>query len=455
MKNDDLTNDKSTVVKNVADIPSSQITPWTKDNGHVIASLFDKVICETGKSYFDELSNRLSTPDITRKVEYAFDQLNLLKGQRMPDFDNKWVALCYYLWYQPRQINMAYNSINLMLNKEDINIGKNLYIVDFACGSLAMQFGVTLAVADILHSGGNIEQIRIDCVDTSKSMIYLGVDSWNRFCELVVEKDIKYLKEAIGKISYNTYSGSLAESFRPVYSLIDQNLKEKIAWSLITDLLDIYPLHPLDRKHHQLFPPQSFQEYITLIRSIIGEIYIDNTLQRALATSLQFLTKKDNISEKLNIYLSPKSDFNYYYGRLSFDFDNFAIQDAIQDVLKNPVLLSKNSSLFINTSEFILEWCIANSLDKWFPDADIWVSILHGVYEEILGNIYPRLKDWFEYFNPKLGLFTSQMHKQGLVDKLMIALEERKELQPKFGTGQLVMTTDLRKNTYAPNWTVI
>ena len=230
---DDLTYDKSTVIKSTAEISSYDNTPerhfipqitetslqqtWVKLNGYRIVSLLDEVIYRTGKNYFDKLAKDLSPYEITANTEYAFDQLNLLQEQGIPNYKDEWVALYYYLWYHPMQVNLAYNSIRLMTNPEKSNfsIGDYLYVVDYACGALAMQFGIVLAVADKIHNGENVHKVKVDCVDKSEPLISLGEDSWKIFCELVASKGNSVLKEAISKIDHQTHSGIKADTFKP------------------------------------------------------------------------------------------------------------------------------------------------------------------------------------------------------------------------------------------------
>ena len=59
-----------------------------------------------------------------------------------------------------------------------------LYVVDFGCGTFAMQFGVALALADTLERGQTITNIRVDSMDTSRPMINMGERVWERFVDL-------------------------------------------------------------------------------------------------------------------------------------------------------------------------------------------------------------------------------------------------------------------------------
>jgi hypothetical protein len=55
--------------------------------------------------------------------------------------------------------------------------------VDFGCGALAMHFGVALVMADAIEEGASFTKIRIDSIDTSKTMIRIGKKVWKRFKE--------------------------------------------------------------------------------------------------------------------------------------------------------------------------------------------------------------------------------------------------------------------------------
>ena len=68
-----------------------------------------------------------------------------------PNYDDEWLALLYLAWYGPSHINMAYTLFTEAIPQHDntLDIGPSgVHLEDFACGSLAGQFGLVLAAAD-------------------------------------------------------------------------------------------------------------------------------------------------------------------------------------------------------------------------------------------------------------------------------------------------------------------
>ena len=112
--------------------------------------ILDEVITTVSEQEFNRLAKDLNTDQITKKVLGALESLGKLQKGEMSDYHDEWVALFYH-WYQPSQINLAYSMIKSITNSTDI-LNEKLHIVDFGCSSLAMQFGVALAVAGLIIS---------------------------------------------------------------------------------------------------------------------------------------------------------------------------------------------------------------------------------------------------------------------------------------------------------------
>ena len=141
----------------------------------------DDVITTVSEQEFNRLASGLTINEKRKKVRDALGSLKKLQKSEMSDYHDEWVALFYH-WYQPSQINLAYSMIKSIINSTDI-LNEKLHIVDFGCGSLAMQFGVALAVADtiITINKKSITEIRIDSIDTSQAMINIGQKMWTLF----------------------------------------------------------------------------------------------------------------------------------------------------------------------------------------------------------------------------------------------------------------------------------
>ena len=146
-------------------------------------------------------------------VENALGSLRSLQRGGIPRYDDRWVALLYSSWYQPSHINMAYSMIAAMTqigftNGATLTNSGDLHVVDFGCGALAMQFGVCLAVADSLEQGQTIRKVRVDSIDTSQSMIDVGLKIWKEFKNLIEQDErthlLCYVRQAIQLMDIQT-----------------------------------------------------------------------------------------------------------------------------------------------------------------------------------------------------------------------------------------------------------
>ncbi len=165
-------------------------------NGKIATNILDHVITTVSEQEFNRLASDLNTNQITQKVFDALESLGKLQTGEISDYHDEWVALFYH-WYQPSQINLAYSMIKSIINSTNI-LNEKLHIVDFGCGSLAMQFGVALALSDTMKKK-SITEIRIDSIDTSQAMIAIGQKMWESFTKL-----------------YN-HSGPVCEIIKPNY----------------------------------------------------------------------------------------------------------------------------------------------------------------------------------------------------------------------------------------------
>ncbi len=172
-------------------------------NGKIATNILDHVITTVSDREFKRLAHGLTINEKTEKVRDALESLEKLQIDEMPDYHDEWVALFYH-WYQPAQINLAYSMIKSMINSTGI-LNEKLHIVDFGCGSLAMQFGVALAVAD-MRNKKSITEIRIDSIDTSQAMIDIGKEMWELFTTLYNQKLYNHL-------------GPVCEIIKPKYDI--------------------------------------------------------------------------------------------------------------------------------------------------------------------------------------------------------------------------------------------
>lgn len=146
-----------------------------------VAKALDASIADVAAKEFDRLSRRLSDQEIAERILRALQALDGLQNNDMPTY-NAWDALFYLTWYQPRQINLAYTVVYRIPKDQNPLGGRgDLQVVDFACGALAMQFGLALAAADALEEHGSCPQIAIVSTDKSTEMRRIGRETWARF----------------------------------------------------------------------------------------------------------------------------------------------------------------------------------------------------------------------------------------------------------------------------------
>ena len=156
----------------------------------------EQSIMNVANAEYERLAQGMTADQRADRIGRALRSLSLLQTGGMPDYKEAWNVLFYMLWYQPKQVNLAYSIIrgvieqrldgNTFLNRES----GRLHIVDFGCGSLAMQFAMALVVADALERGELIGAVHIDSMDSSQAMINLGQATWNEFQRLAREEPL-------------------------------------------------------------------------------------------------------------------------------------------------------------------------------------------------------------------------------------------------------------------------
>lgn len=148
-------------------------------------------IVKVAQEEFERLSRGLTSSQKAHQIGNALTELEKLsRGTGIPDYNNPWVALFYVTWYQPRQINIAYSMLKSYLDLNRMNDRDKLFVVDFGCGALAMQFGTALAFSDAAEHGKPIpNEISILSLDSSKEMIDIGCKIWEEFKESIQTGD--------------------------------------------------------------------------------------------------------------------------------------------------------------------------------------------------------------------------------------------------------------------------
>ena len=131
--------------------------------------------------------NRMSAYEQNQRVSTIADNMRSnLRGLRSPDYNNDILAAAYLLEYHAQHVGLAHAIVNQIVNSRGgskliVGDSGRLHVVDLAAGTLAMQFGVAIAVADALIQGELIERVIVDSVDISPAMLKVGRIAWDKF----------------------------------------------------------------------------------------------------------------------------------------------------------------------------------------------------------------------------------------------------------------------------------
>ena len=158
-----------------------------------VTQALDTAIATVAEEEFKSLSAGTSAPQIADRISCSLDALGELSASKMPNYKDKWLALFYSTWYQLRQINLTYSANKAMARIRDSGSAMltktgELHVVDYGCGTLAMQFAIALAASDAIAEECHLAYIRVDSHVTSQEMKELGNKIWNSFRE-EVDKD--------------------------------------------------------------------------------------------------------------------------------------------------------------------------------------------------------------------------------------------------------------------------
>ncbi len=166
----------------------------------------DLALTDVAESEFNRLSRGLNASSLVAKIHGSLEALRKLREGQPPDYRDPWVALLYLTWYQAGQIQLAYSQIKSLCNCRPTNgltVDHNtpLRIVDFGCGTRAMQFALAWVAAENMEAGHSIPVIYIYGHDSSTEMVSLGDLVWRRFnTELGNREEFNHLGNFLGAI---------------------------------------------------------------------------------------------------------------------------------------------------------------------------------------------------------------------------------------------------------------
>ena len=169
----------------------------------------DTLDAALAKPPYSQMSSQEQTHKIARN---ANDMRSALHDLRMPDYNDEITVAAYLLNYHPSHVGLAHAIVNRMV--ASLNYGKLiaghsgcLHVVDLASGTLAMQFGLAIAVADALVRGEVIDKVVIDSVDINPAMLKGGRIAWDNFVDVVSNNEnLTALAEACRLIESHRYT---------------------------------------------------------------------------------------------------------------------------------------------------------------------------------------------------------------------------------------------------------
>ena len=302
----------------------------------------------------DRLSRGLDSNQKAERVEYALNQLGGLRSSEMPEYGNRWVALFYTTWYQPRQINISYRIVKSYLKESNIDRDKALFAIDFGCGALAMQFGIALAFADTSNPQDTMPEISILSMDSSKDMIRIGRRIWTKFKENVDTDDrLVFLSQICNSIKYGTMSYQFSEEPITLPSTWLDTPPDSYRW--ISAIHTVYEENLNQVRNLLQFLANSFNPDVGFITS---QNYQEN-VRRSREVS-PFSSERGYESPNINIrpgFAGPLSQITRWRSNLPTELGSVEI--ARSDYLTRPVrwdTRGTNFMIFRKTEEDDLPW---------------------------------------------------------------------------------------------------
>ena len=137
---------------------------------------------------------------------------------QMADYAHPAIAIAYLVHYQiPRTGLAAYllqkaaqqrHGNPLILTKD-----KPLHVIDFGCGTLAVQLGLAVTLAEAIKAGIQQPAVRITSIDRARSMLNSGQTLWNHLSERARRtRQLTALYQAMQSIRANTTSLNIVSS---------------------------------------------------------------------------------------------------------------------------------------------------------------------------------------------------------------------------------------------------
>ncbi|MDE2851496.1 MAG: class I SAM-dependent methyltransferase [Acidobacteriota bacterium] len=135
-------------------------------------ALLDEAIAEVAVAEYRRLAARLSSREVSNRVNGALESLDSLKRGRQPNYD-EWDALFYLTWYQPRHVHLIYT----LLHHGTRDFPALSQVIDIGCGAGATQVALAFSMADQPSRSGAVD-VSVHGIDPSRPMRAIGKALW-------------------------------------------------------------------------------------------------------------------------------------------------------------------------------------------------------------------------------------------------------------------------------------
>ena len=156
-----------------ADSPSADEAKWLE--------ALDEAIARVTTREYRQLKRQDATGS-TARLECAFKSIEKLQKGEQPCYD-RWDALLYVSWYQPRQVHLAYA---VLKQHPPPPSSKPLRIVDFGCGAWAVSIALAMFAAGG-HPALRDRKVSIHGIESKEPMWEMGQQLWHE-CLCAAEK---------------------------------------------------------------------------------------------------------------------------------------------------------------------------------------------------------------------------------------------------------------------------
>lgn len=211
----------------------------------LVACVLDEAIATVAEEEFKRLcrATRNGAHQVAENVSAALNALDKLQGGVEPKY-NKWVALFYLTWYQPRQINMALKILRQFyenFRRKHQSARGLFHVIDLGCGALAVQFAMALLATERRWAGADVTVIGID---PSEPMRNIGEELWLQFwLNLSNHPNLRKHSELLDLIRFCDSMASSCESFDSFSSYqcsrvgLSQATERSECWMMAVDVV--------------------------------------------------------------------------------------------------------------------------------------------------------------------------------------------------------------------------